>query len=448
MKRKLNLILNVVLLVILCLTVFAGCTQKKVDPWEVESSLNWVGRIVKAMHGWIGSYGWTVVVFTVFLKILMLPLDFWQRLSGKKMSVKMQMMQPYIAEIDKRYGADSQKGAEEKQKLFKKHGYNMTSSCLPMIVTMVVFFIMFGGLRSYSTYSSVQTFNALSQTYYQTYAEQIVNKTPTTAAEQKAHDVFVEAYNEVGGKLVDGKYNAKFDKSEYSKIAYSIKAIQDETTRLAGSSDNANKELGKQLENLIANYSTTVTEAIQTKYSQMEEGWLWIQNIAQPDTWESIFPKYDSGSNSFVSLVDMSHYGDETNGKELYNTIRNAVLATGDRGEKGTWNGLMILPILSVGLSFLSMFVAQAMEKNGKKGQQQTSTEQQQQQSNKATMIMMPLMMAYFGFIYTGAFGIYMVVNYFISIISTIALKAPIDKVVQKDIAKMQVDSGKASYMR
>jgi YidC/Oxa1 family membrane protein insertase len=450
MKRKLNLILNVVLLVILCLTVFSGCTQKKVDPWEVESSLDWVGHIVKAMYGWIGSYGWTVVVFTVFLKILMLPLDFWQRLSGKKMSAKMQMMQPYIAEIDKRYGADSQKGAEEKQKLFKKHGYNMTSSCLPMIITMAVFMTMFGGLRSYSTYNSVQMFNALSQTYYQTYAEQIVNKTPETDAERKAHAVFVDAYTAVGGKLVDGKYSAQFNKAEYNNIAHSLTALQNEATKLKASSVDADKTLGNELTTLIASYSTAVTEAIQTKYSDMEEGWLWIQNIAQPDTWEAIFPQYDSGSNSFTSFVDMSNFGGETNGKELYNTIRDAVLQTGDRGEKGTWNGLMILPILSVGLSFLSMFVSQAMEKSGKKdpAQQQTSTEQQQQQSNKATMIMMPLMMAYFGFIYTGAFGIYMVVNYLISILSTIALKAPVEKMVQKDLAKIQVDSGKASYMR
>ena len=117
MKRKLNSILNVVLLVVVCLAIFTGCTAEKVDPWEVDESLNLVGKLVKAMHGWIGSYGWTVVLFTVFLKLIMLPLDIWQRYSGKKMSAKMSLMQPYIAEIDKRYGPDSQKSMEEKQKL-------------------------------------------------------------------------------------------------------------------------------------------------------------------------------------------------------------------------------------------------------------------------------------------------------------------------------------------
>lgn len=439
MKRKLNLILNLVLLVAICLVIFSGCSTTKVDPWNADKELNWVGKIVKAMYGWIGSYGWTVVVFTVFLKLVMLPLDFWQRYSARKMSVQMQILQPYVAEIDKRYGPNSQKGAEEKQKLFKKHGYSMTSSCLPMIVTMVVFFVMFGGLRSYSTYSSVQTFNTLAQTYYQTYAERIVDiPTAPTDAQQKAYDIFVNSYE-------TNTIANEFNQTERNKIATALKAIQDGKDNLLASADQ--KELGQQLEELLANYQADVKLAIQNKYSQVEEGWLWIQNVAQPDTWETIFPQYDSGSNSFTSLVDMSNYGGSDNGKVLYNTIREAVLETGDRGENGKWNGLMILPILSVALSFLSMFVSQAMERKGRK-HELTSTEQQQQQSNKITMILMPLMMAYFGFIYTGAFSIYMVINYLISITSTVVLKAPVDKMVQKNLAKTQVDSGKASYMR
>ena len=75
MKRKLNSILNVVLLVVVCLAIFSGCTTEKVDPWEVDESLNLVGKLVKAMHGWIGSYGWTVVLFTVFLKILFIIIN-------------------------------------------------------------------------------------------------------------------------------------------------------------------------------------------------------------------------------------------------------------------------------------------------------------------------------------------------------------------------------------
>ncbi len=144
--------------------------------------------------------------------------------------------------------------------------------------------------------------------------------------------------------------------------------------------------------------------------------------------------QYDSGANSFTQTVDMSGYPDDSNGRITYDTIRNVVLSTGSRGNEGKWNGLMILPILSIGLSFLSMWISQFIEKKNRKGE--VVQNQQQAATNKTMMILMPLMMAYFGFIYTGAFAIYMVVNYTLSIVSTIALRVPVEKLVDKNLSK------------
>ena len=65
-------------------------------------------------------------------------------------------------------------------------------------------------------------------------------------------------------------------------------------------------------------------------------------------------------------------------------------------------------------------------------------------------MIIMPLMMAWFGFIYTGAFAIYMVVNYTLSIISTVALRVPVEKLVLRRINKDEAKNNtvKAKYKR
>ena len=160
----------------------------------------------------------------------------------------------------------------------------------------------------------------------------------------------------------------------------------------------------------------------------------------------------DSGdSNSFATIVNKDSF---SGGKELYNTIRNAVLQTGGYGANGSWNGLLILPILSIALSFLSMFISQKIENRNRKGddtpQVDSETMKQQQMTNKTMMIIMPLMMAYFGFLYTGAFAIYMVCNYAISILSTVALRTPVEKVVIKSLEKQEQkdNSGKASYMR
>lgn len=181
---------------------------------------------------------------------------------------------------------------------------------------------------------------------------------------------------------------------------------------------------------------------------KVKEGWLWIQNVWQPDTWASIMPEYNDSNNGFATTIDTEGFPDADNGRTTYNQIRNAVLKTGVRGDDGNWNGLMILPVMSIALSFLSMFLTQLLEKKNRKGE--VVQNQQQAATNKVMMIIMPLMMAFFGFMYTGAFAIYMVVNYTLSILSTIALRYPVEKMVEKNVAKMDEKdkTGKASYMR
>ena len=149
MKKRILYAVLLVAVLALCLGVLTSCRNTTANFFEYsEDDLGLVGKLVLLMHGWIGNYGWTVVVFTVFLSVLTLPLEFWQRYSSRKSSLKMQKIQPLVEAIDKRYGANTQRANEEKQKLYKKQGYSMASMCLPMIINMVVFFVMFGGLRN------------------------------------------------------------------------------------------------------------------------------------------------------------------------------------------------------------------------------------------------------------------------------------------------------------
>ena len=151
MKRKTQILLLVAMLAAVCLLALVGCTTQKADYFTYsEENLGVMGKLVKWMHGWVGNYGWTVVVFTVFLKLITSPLDVWQRVASRKMTIKNQQMQPLLAEIDKRYGANTQRANDEKRKVYGKAGYSMLSSCLPMIISMVIFFVMFAGLRDYS----------------------------------------------------------------------------------------------------------------------------------------------------------------------------------------------------------------------------------------------------------------------------------------------------------
>ena len=427
MRKRILSVVLLIALAALCLGLFASCRTTSADFFEYsEDDMGVVGKLVFIMHKWIGNYGWTVVVFTVFLKILTLPLYFWQTYSSRKSSLKMQRIQPLVEAIDKRYGANTQRANEEKQKLYKKQGYSMASMCLPMIITMVIFFIMFGGLTNYSTYSSIRSFQNLSQTYHETFVEQIMDND-----ELVAQITGLEGYENVF---------SKYDEAKKSESAKDLLVAQTDIIEGARQVDAK----------LSVEYENQSLKAVQDWYVNNHESWLWIQNVWQPDTWATIMQPYSGGSFAgggfSSSVIDTSEYSGI---KPTYEKIRNAVLETGGYGKNGTWNGLMILPVLSVGLSFLSTFISQRLERKNRKGET-VQQNQQQAATNKTMMIIMPLMMAWFGFIYTGAFAIYMVINHTFSILSTIALRVPVEKFVLKQLDKdeKKTNSSKASYMR
>ncbi|MBQ7914228.1 MAG: membrane protein insertase YidC [Clostridia bacterium] len=420
MKKKISSVLTVVLLLALGLTLFASCTQKKVEVFDPESGLGLVGKLVMWMYNWIGNYGWTVVVFTVFLKILMLPLDIWQRYSTRKSTLKQKKVQPLLDNIDKRYGANTQRANEEKQKLLKKQGISVASACLPMIVTMVVFFLMFAGLREFSYYKNIQTFNSLTKAYYSTMEEQV----------QLAGGEVLEAYQ-----------------FEYDKTKASLNISDDDVRIVLAQIDGVNNLDGKGFDTQLAQWRALAKEAIQKEYKNQQDSWLWIHNISQPDTWAKVMPEFSSGENNFATYVNTEAFA---SAEKTYNIIRSAVMEMDDisYGKNGSWNGLMILPLMSVALSFLSMWISQRMERKTRSGE--VVQNQQQAAQSKTMMIMMPLMMAWFGFMYTGSFAIYMVVNYFLSIFSTVGLRAPVEKMVERKLAQEEAASAptKASYMR
>ena len=399
-KKRLSVIILTVLL-ILCLFVFTACNkQQQVNlndyVKEGAGNLNVIGKLVKAMHNWIGSYGWTVVTFTVALKVVMIPFDLWQRTSTKKNSLKMAKIQPLLENIDKKYGANTQKANAEKQKLYKKQSVSTLASCLPMIVTMAIFIFMFSGLNNYATYNNVMNYNDLYTFHNSQYSQALEDDNLKVIWQQQVDE---------------GKYTDSFD--SYCRNVAATTGV--EGTEYKG----------------IANYYET----------QVKEEFLWMQSIWQPDTWDSIMPTYAK----FTKTVKLdSSYAERT-----YNIIREEVLSTGTRGEKGAWNGLMILPLLSVGLSFASMYITQAMEKKNKNGQEVAQTSQQAQ-SNKMMMFMMPAMMAIFGFMYTGAFAVYMVCNYMLTILFSVAFKKPIENMVEKQMIKEELKEGssRVSYKR
>ncbi len=113
----------------------------------------------------VGNIGLAIVLFTVTLRLIMLPLDYWSRAGMKKNSLKMEQMKPQLDKLQKQYAHDKALLNQKMQALYKKEGYSMMGSCLPMLVTMALFIIVFRAFNTYLQYNIIDSYNKMSTAF-------------------------------------------------------------------------------------------------------------------------------------------------------------------------------------------------------------------------------------------------------------------------------------------
>ena len=89
-----------------------------------------LGWVMKFIYGFIQNYGLSIIVFTILVKLLMLPMAVKQQKSQAKMAV----IQPQMMELQKRYANNQQKLQEELAALYAREGYNPAGGCLTLFI--------------------------------------------------------------------------------------------------------------------------------------------------------------------------------------------------------------------------------------------------------------------------------------------------------------------------
>ncbi|MEE4312012.1 MAG: membrane protein insertase YidC [candidate division KSB1 bacterium] len=95
--------------------------------------------VFKFLHNYIPNYGWVLIIFSILVKIVVFPLT---RKSYVSMH-EMQKLQPLMAELKEKYQNDPQRMNKETMKLYKEHGVNPLSGCLPMLLQMPLLWSIF-----------------------------------------------------------------------------------------------------------------------------------------------------------------------------------------------------------------------------------------------------------------------------------------------------------------
>jgi len=127
---------------------------RRVNP-KLEQVVNfgWMGIIAKplflivnwANNSWVHNFGWSIVIITIVINLVLFPL----RLGNMKSMRKMQALKPQIDAINAKYknvGLRDPKKAEQNQEvmdLYKKNGVNPMGGCLPMLIQLPFFFAFY-----------------------------------------------------------------------------------------------------------------------------------------------------------------------------------------------------------------------------------------------------------------------------------------------------------------
>lgn len=117
---------------------YGGWLHKVVQPFATI-----VMRMILWMrHTFDVGYGWVLVIFGVLVRLLLWPLN----QNAMRSSLKLQRIQPQLAEVQKKYRDAPEKQRDAMMKLYQEHGmspFTPVLGCLPMLLPMPILFALY-----------------------------------------------------------------------------------------------------------------------------------------------------------------------------------------------------------------------------------------------------------------------------------------------------------------
>ena len=416
------------------------------------------GGLVEVIR-WIIQIGSSIAVgiilFTVLLKLITLPFDVVSRVQMRKNSLIMESMRPDLEKLQKQYANDKALYNQKMMALYKKNGYSMFGACLPTIITLVIFIVVISSFTSYSKYQNKVYFWEMSKAYNNSiYAGITIDDDYITKDEKTGKLIFddkkiIDDYN--AGTVKDQysvslSENEKGKKYEISSTAdgsyttyegyYSVK--EDGTISSSGGEYKVDADKikaagikvgGKTLDDyeMDGKNAAAFIQDLGSEYaaesfrSQIEKSkFLWVKNI-----WVTDSPSAHPVESSWDKFKSSYGYDNKDEAAGAMNDEKYALLIADLAEEQAERNGYFILAIITAGVTFLMQFVT---AKSQKASMELQTVNGQGAQTQKIMMWMMPIMMAFFAFLYTAAFSIYLILSQTLSILFTLLINWIIGK--------------------
>ena len=109
---------------------------------------NIFGYVLKLLYNIVGNYGWAIILFSVLVKVIMIPLSIKQQRTMKKN----EKIQGELKQIQFKYKNEPEKLNQEMMDLYKREGMSPFSGCLSSIIQIILLFSVFLLVRQPLTY--------------------------------------------------------------------------------------------------------------------------------------------------------------------------------------------------------------------------------------------------------------------------------------------------------
>lgn len=419
--------------------------------------------ILNAFRNGLGSYILAVIMIAVIVRIVFALLDIVNKKVTMKNSDINAKMKPELEAIQKKYGYDQRVLQQKTNEVYKKYQFNMMSSCLPMLIMLVlqmtVFLTLWNALQSVANFNIAEKYENMKSIYTNVIN---INTDPTilelsdfeqgdlisveAGVNDDGENVLVlsiskdagASYQEIGEVLFDSQLSSS------NEVVYNLIGTYVTDLSSGGSQDGETTEEPAQdseettpvIE--VPTYAPTAysealkiaaENAVEQYYLETQEGFLWIKNIYKSES-----PTSPMFTESEIKNYLSRYYSDEEQAIEdaydLEGKIFGNVVAGIDTEALGL-NGYYILTIIAVAVSFLSIWLSNKLMNGNKKNNPN-------QKSSWAMYVIMPVIYGIFTFMYTSLFAIYLIVGQIIMLALTPLTTWIVRKWIDHDNKKKQ----------
>ncbi len=117
------------------------------------------GYVLDWLYRFTQSYGWALILFSIFVKVVLMPTT----IKSKRSTMKMSRLTPKLQYIQKKYENDPTKQQQAMQELYKSEGVSMGGGCLWMLLPLLILIPLYTVVREPINYILHQSANVTSQ---------------------------------------------------------------------------------------------------------------------------------------------------------------------------------------------------------------------------------------------------------------------------------------------